>query len=96
MRWSTSASKDLIEIVEFIGNDKLGREILNAASRLNRHPKAGTIVPELREQGMSDYRQVLVGPYRLIYAVRTNHIDIVAALDGRRDLQTALLQRLMG
>jgi plasmid stabilization system protein ParE len=101
VRWSTSASLDLIEIIEFASQDrpqaaqKLGREILQAASRLARHPRSGKILPELQEQGISDYRQVLVRPYRLIYALRAESIDIVVVVDARRDLQTALLQRLM-
>jgi len=101
LRWSTSASLDLIEIVEFTQNDRplaaqrVGREILLAVSRVNRNPRQGKIVPELLEKGISDYRQILVGAYRVIYAIRTDSIDIAAVIDGRRDLQTALFQRLM-
>jgi plasmid stabilization system protein ParE len=101
VRWSTSASLDLIEIVEFARNDRplaarrLGREILLAASRLSRNPRQGKIVAELLEKGISDYRQILVAVYRMIYAIRTDSIDIAAVIDGRRDLQTALFQRLM-
>jgi toxin ParE1/3/4 len=95
------ASLDLIQIVEFVLNDRpiaarrLGRKILRAGSRLALHPRSGKIVPELLEQGISDYRQVLVPPYRLIYAVRAESIDIAAVIDARRDLQTVLFQRLL-
>jgi toxin ParE1/3/4 len=92
---------DLIESVEFIRNDspaaarELAREIDRAASRLSRHPEAGKIVPELREQGISDYRQLSIPPYRVIYAARPNSVDIVAVFDGRRDLERALFERLI-
>ena len=100
VRWAEPASLDLIEILEFVQYDrpeaarKLGRAILQVASRLSRHPRRGRIVPELLEHGISDYRQVLVAQYRVIYTIR-NSVDIVAVVDGRRDLQAALFQRLI-
>ena len=101
VRWSTSASLDLIENIEFTRNDRplaarrLGREILLAAKRLSHNPRQGKILLELLEKGISDYRQILVAAYRVVYAVRTDSIDIAAVIDGRRDLQTALFQRLI-
>ena len=101
VRWLEPASIDLIEVVEFVRKDrpaaarKLGRELLRAASRLSRHPQIGKIVPELQERGMSDYRQVLISSYRLIYAIRGQSIEVFAVIDGRRDLEAALFQRLV-
>jgi toxin ParE1/3/4 len=100
VRWSTAAFLDVIEIVEFAQNDrpiaagKLGREILRAAP-LRQHPQSGKIVPELREHGISDYRQLILFSYRLIYTVSARNVDIVAVVDSRRDLQTAVFHRLM-
>ena len=101
VRWSEPASLDLIEIVEFVQQDrpeaarKLGRQLLLEASRLNRHSHRGKIVPEFLEQGIADYRQILVGVYRVIDVVRTGSIDVLAVIDGRCDLQNALFQRLI-
>jgi len=101
VRWLEPASLDLIEIVEFIKNERpeaarrLGREFLRRASYLCGHPLAGKIVPELQQQGILDYRQVLVSFYKVIYAVRTQRIDVVAVIDGRRDLEAVLFQRLL-
>ncbi len=44
---------------------------------------------------MSDYRQVLISSYRLIYAIRGQSIEVFAVIDGRRDLEAALFQRLV-
>ncbi len=52
-------------------------------------------MPELLDKGAADYRQLVVSPYRLIYAIRTEFIDVVAVIDGRRDIQAAIFQRLM-
>ena len=101
IRWLEPASLDLIEIVEFVRSDRpeaasrLGREILRAAARIARQPLSGRVIPELQEQGISDYRQTLVSPYRVIYAVRDQTIDIVAVIDSRRDLDAALFQRFL-
>lgn len=101
VRWAQAASLDVIEIVQFIKRDrpdaarKLGHSFLVEASRLRRNPRLGKVVPELFEMGISDYRQKVVSAYRLIYTIRTDHIDVVAVLDGRRDLQAALFQRLI-
>jgi toxin ParE1/3/4 len=94
------ASLDLIEIIEFISRDrptaarKLGREILVAGKRISRHPRLGQLVPELRDQGISECRQIFVGPYRILYDIQPESIDILAVLDGRRDAGTILFQRL--
>jgi toxin ParE1/3/4 len=101
VRWAQAASLDLIEIVEFIKRDrpeaarKLGHSFLTEATSLRRNPRQGRVVPELLEKGISDYREKVVSAYRLIYAVRTEYIDVVAVLDGRRDVQAALFQRLV-
>jgi plasmid stabilization system protein ParE len=92
---------DLSDIVEFIRRERpaaaraLLSEIDAAVSHLSRHPRAGAIVPELQDQGIADYRQLSVPPYRVIYAVRAKSIDIVALLDARRDLETVLWQRML-
>ncbi len=52
-------------------------------------------MPELLEKGVADYRQLIVSTYRVIYAIRTEFIDIVSVIDGRRDIPAALLQRLL-
>jgi plasmid stabilization system protein ParE len=101
VRWSEHASADLIDILEFIDQEqpaaarKIGRAILSSASRLKRHPHREKPVPEMLEQGISDYRQILVTVYRIIYRVRTETVDILAVLDSRRDITAALLQRLV-
>jgi toxin ParE1/3/4 len=95
------ASLDLIEIVEFVSRDRpaaarrLGREILLAGKRLSRQPRRGKLVPELKDHGISEYRQIFVGVYRIIYDLQPESIDILAVLDGRRDAGTRLFQRLV-
>jgi toxin ParE1/3/4 len=53
------------------------------------------VVPELREVGVSDYREILWKPYRILYFVEDKRVYVVAILDGRRDLVDLLVQRLL-
>jgi plasmid stabilization system protein ParE len=88
-----------VEIIEYVSRDhpqaarRVGRDILLAGKRLSRSPRRGKLVPELQDEGMSEYRQIFVGVYRLIYDIQPESIDILAVLDGRRDTQTILWQR---
>jgi toxin ParE1/3/4 len=101
VRWAQAASLDLIEIVEFIRRDrpdaarKLGNSLLREASRLRRNPRQGKVVPELLEKGIAEYRQLVVSAYRVIYAIRTEFIDVLAVIDSRRDIESTIFQRLL-
>jgi len=95
VRWARAASLDLIEIVEFIKGDRPEAARKLGHSFLRRNPRQGKVVPELLEKGVADYRQLIVSSYRLLYTIRTEFIDVVAVIDGRRDVQNSVLQRLM-
>jgi toxin ParE1/3/4 len=101
IHWQEPASLDLVEIIEFVSRDrpsaarKLGREILTAAKGLSGQPRRGKPVPEFHGHGVLEYRQIYVGPYRLIYSVSNETVDILAVIDGRRSVQNLLFDRLM-
>lgn len=70
VHWLEPASLHLVEIIDYILRDrrdaarKLGRQLLIAEKRLSRNPRRGKLVPELRDQGISEYHQIFVGVYR--------------------------------
>lgn len=55
----------------------------------------GHYPPELLRIGIREYRELHFKPYRVIYELRGNDVIIHCVLDGRRDLQTLLYQRLV-
>jgi len=57
-------------------------------------PNRGRIVPELLHTGISQYRELISAPWRIVYRVESQRVLIMAVLDSRRDLQTVLLNRL--
>jgi toxin ParE1/3/4 len=50
----------------------------------------------LRAVGDQEYRQVFFKPYRLGYRVIGKQAIIHVMFDGRRDVQSLLLRRLLG
>ncbi len=96
------AEEDLAEIIEFVADhDSVERanymleKLLGVCERLEQHPKRGHFLPELRSIGIKSYREVHFKPYRIIYEVIGRDVFIHLIVDGRRNLQTLLEQRLL-
>ena len=98
--WSNTAQQDLTEIIEYIAQDSVDEALLilhkleAKAALLVTLPNRGRVVPELLHTGISQYRELVSAPWRIVYKVVSNQVFIMAVLDSRRDLQTILLGRL--
>jgi toxin ParE1/3/4 len=96
-----AAWRDLEEITDWIAEHD---SVENAASVLNRlvevaeslagFPERGSRPSELPAGMAADYRQVFFKPYRIIYRVREDRVEIHLVADGRRNLHSFLLRRL--
>lgn len=98
--WTHTAQQDLTEIVDYIAQDSIDdalailQKLETKAALLITLPNRGRIVPELLHTGISQYRELVSAPWRIVYRVENRQVLIMAVLDSRRDLQTALLNRL--
>ena len=63
---------------------------------LEQLPNRGPRVRELAESAFSDARQLIEGPYRIIYEVDADEVVVHVIADGRRDMKTLLRERLPG
>ena len=63
--------------------------------RLTLFPERGGYLPELLEIGIKEYRETFFKPYRIVYRIIGNKVYVMMIVDGRRDLQTLLLRRLL-
>jgi len=63
--------------------------------KLSIFPERGAYPPELLEVGIKEYREVFFKPYRIVYRILNNEVYVMMVADGRRDLQTLLLHRLL-
>jgi len=102
VRWSETAERDLIAIVEYIADDSPSRayevfkEVRRKASSLRTFPDRGRIVPELQEQGITQYHELVVSPWRIIYRTSEGTVYVLSVLDSRRSIEDILLRRLTG
>jgi addiction module RelE/StbE family toxin len=99
--WAEAAVRDLEEIVSYVARESPGNaerlleRLSTKASSLQRHARRGRVVPELMRFGMATWRELVVKPYRLIYRIAGSDLVLLAVLDGRRDLEDVLLERLL-
>lgn len=98
--WSPSAKRSLAEVVDHFAATEPGnalvvlQRIRRQAERLSRFPERGRIVPELRAQGITYCRELILPPWRIIYRITDGRVFILAAVDSRRNPEDILLQIL--
>jgi len=99
--WSETSEKDLTGIVESIAANspsnafEIFKEIKQKASRLYTFPERGRTVPELKDQGIVLYRELIVPPWRMIYRISGKTVYVLSVLDSRRNVEDILLERLI-
>ncbi len=100
VRWSEASERDLISIIEYIAGDspsyayQVFKGIKRKASSLYAFPNRGRIVPELQDQGITQYRELIVAPWRIIYRRSERNVYVLSVLDSRRNVEDILLKRL--
>jgi len=75
--------------------EKLFLNIEKTILSLQTSPLRGHNPPELERLGILEYREIFFKPYRIIYEVAGESVFIHCVLDGRRDLQDILQNRLL-
>jgi plasmid stabilization system protein ParE len=99
--WASVAEKDLTGIIEYIATEdpRSAVPVLNrikgGTAKLDENPKRGHIVPELLKQGISRYREIVIPPWRMIYRVDESIVYVISVIDGRRNVEDILLERLI-
>ena len=98
--WSNIAENDLRNIIEYIADDsppnalKIFKSIKQKVSSLTTFPERGRIVPELRDQGILQYRELIISPWRILYRISEMKVFVLSVLDSRRNIEDILLKRL--
>ena len=103
VRIDNVASGDLYAIYRYVAiNDSpvkaehLLDNIQKAITSLETMPARGSCPPELQRWGIFDFREVFFKPYRIIYEIKGKTVFIHAVIDGRRNCEDLLQQRLLG
>ena len=97
---SEFAEEDLDEIAAYYFSrspDYVGRiisEFEENVISLKEYPKSGRIVPELDRQGITKYRELIQGNYRIVYEISEKKVIIHTILDGRRNFEEIIISKL--
>jgi len=102
VRISEPALLDLLDINDYYlmeVDDKVAEKIISgleiAINNLAELTDRGSVPKELLALGIRQYRQIIIKPYRIIYEPLPDKVIVHAVLDGRRDIQSLLAQRLV-
>ena len=87
--WSLQAIRDVESIRAFIARDSpsyaelVARRIVAAVERLQSFPESGRVVPERQNPVI---REVIEGPFRIVYRLRGDAAEIVTVFRGSREI----------
>ena len=96
------AEDDLFDIYAFVAvndsvekADRLFAALRRTCLKLQRLPLRGNIPTELFEIGVVEFRELHYTSYRIIYSLESTTVHVHIVLDGRRDIQAILQERLL-
>jgi len=96
------AKKDLKEIFLYVAlsdNLQSANKLLDSLERtcykLEAYPERGHIPPELRSTGIKRYLEIHFKHFRIIYEIEGSTVYVHSVLDGRRNIEEILSERLL-
>ena len=96
------AEDDLDEIFQYVAHsdslsraEKLLDKLEETCISLGEFAKRGRVPPELKRVAVFDYLEILYKPYRIIYQISPDRVYVHCVLDGRRELEELLRNRLL-
>ena len=97
--WTKPALNDLDEIISYIAYNSIDNaikqyeRIRETAKEITAFPKQGRIIPELKNENIIKFREIIVNPWRIMYRIDDDRILILAIIDGRRNIEDILMKR---
>jgi addiction module RelE/StbE family toxin len=88
LRWTEHAVHQLAAIAEYISLDspvyaeQVVDRLVSRLEQVRAFPQSGRIVPETARD---DFRELIEPPYRLIYRVRADVVEVLSILHSRRE-----------
>lgn len=100
--WSFDAKEDLAEIIAYIrarSGNTISREILgrirDKVAKVSGFPEGYRPVPELYDIGISDIREIIESPWRILFRSSVEEVRIISVIDGRRNIEEVLFRKIM-
>jgi addiction module RelE/StbE family toxin len=101
IRWTKSAEDDVGDIIDYFKADSpiaafdVMERIRERTSHLADAPLAGRYVPELYAFGYTNYREIIVKPWRIIYRIDGKTVYVILVIDSRRNVEDVILTKLL-
>jgi toxin ParE1/3/4 len=102
IRWAEAALQDVESILAYIATRDdiacaaaLYEKLIARIDTLDANPERCRVVLELRDIGITDYRELIFKPFRICFRIHDRDIVLVSILDGRRDLDQILIERAL-
>jgi plasmid stabilization system protein ParE len=101
VEWASVAEVDLKQLIGYIAIDspdnalQILERIRQKVSALYTLPERGRIVPELQGQGINTYRELIVGPWRIVYRISDTSVFVLSIIDSRQNVEDILLNRFL-
>ena len=89
LRWSEHAVAQLAAVAEYVSlsspvyAEQLVDRIARRLDQAREFPESGRVVPEFAR---GEIRELIESPYRLVYRVRPDAIEVLSVLHGRQQL----------
>lgn len=89
VHWTNAATNNLLAIFEYTEQhsrayaDRLIDRLTRRSEQIRLFPRSGRIVPEYEQD---DLREVIERPYRIIYRIKQDQIDVMAVLHSNQQL----------
>ena len=93
VHWTNTAVEHLLAIYERIAQDaplyaqRMVDRLTKRSEQIATFPESGRMVPEY---DAPDIREVIESPYRIIYRIKTDQIDVLAVVHGAQLLPPKL------
>lgn len=87
VHWTHNALDQLVNIYEYISLNsptyakQMVDRITRRSTQISEQPFSGRKVPEYQAE---DIRELIENPYRIIYRVKKDQIDVLAVIHGAR------------
>ncbi|MBW3569637.1 MAG: type II toxin-antitoxin system RelE/ParE family toxin [Gemmatimonadetes bacterium] len=89
VHWTETAAGHLTALHDYIARDseiyarRMIDRLTSRSKQIARFPRSGRAVPEFER---ADVREVIEGPYRIIYRLLPNQIHVLAVVHSAREL----------
>lgn len=96
VRWTDHALTQLRHIYTYIAQDspfyakRVSEALVRKTMGLDELPRRGRIVPELNDKTV---RELSLHSYRILYEIKASHIEILAVIHKRRNVQANEIRR---